>query len=1134
MGSCIGRKTSASVIVASGPSDYSQHNSFLDRWTEPQVKILGDKFNRHKTPNGMNRKAFLDVFPKLSEFPVQVAVRCFRFFDQRLTGTINFREFCIGLAKILLVSRKEKAAFIFYLFDLDGDDLLNQSETELFFKCSSSTLRQLAATPKENILAHKGKLPETAVDKESFLAWAIRNLELDQYIEMFELVPGPNKEREKIKKHQEGVDRPQAGEVLYLLSSAWWEVWKAYVNYEEELDDLEESNNEFHLIQPANRCKTVPLGDKPVEIDNSPLLAKDSKLKLNPSARFKRDFVVLKSKAWNKLLEWYGGGPAFPRSVILENGRPLMELFPPVMEVVELSPIGALLTLESRPFMFSKKELISNALKEVCKVFGKTLEKSRLLKKKGSELVPLKASDKIEDCFSGETIVVETSFTERGEVTWPSERNRYYEFKEGDKVKSKGDTEGVVISIRGEKVRIRTSEGIEFWDKSSCSLSTPIAVPAKESPGTVGLYNLGNTCYVNCIVQALSNTPLLKNFFTSEVPKGKFSQEFSSLLKTLWNSKESRFSPVRFLKHLVKTYPIFEGNEQHDCHEFLSLLLDAMHEELKRQEEGSGNRPVVLENPKSKQEETKHADDQWRELQGSQGSIVTDLFGGQTRTTLTCTSCSNKRVLFEIFTSLSLPVPCKMEIPLYVVIIPLHTSVFRIGIVVSTFATVKDIVVKTSQVTGISPQKLILGEFFMKRHLTNLENHLSESIQKLGINTNSELFAFEIIRDVEEAELLGKKVLAYQNKTAISEGDYVDVFNSQGQWVSGKVVQEIKLGRFYEYLIDFDETETEMRRISQQRVAPFRTYTQPKNPSVGHITVLHLSNSTGQRQCLGFPSVISIGNWFNMGDLYNLAYRFARRFLSERYSSLRGPPFQILLLDPTTLQCGSCRACSGCILSKNKTSVKPILESYKKVVIGIEWEQGCFSEEIKNHHSVAETKAQEETLNKPVDITETLNSFTEEELLDSKCEKCQSKVKMQMHIWRVPDILILIFKRFAFHEGSIHKIDQEVNFPVYAFDISEWVKGVERANGLTLSTTSLQSAFDLYAVVNHSGSLTAGHYTTMALSQDQVWLNFDDEQVLQFRDDPESFLKTKNAYLLFYKRRKFSSSNVINLTYNIV
>ena len=54
---------------------------------------------------------------------------------------------------------------------------------------------------------------------------------------------------------------------------------------------------------------------------------------------------------------------------------------------------------------------------------------------------------------------------------------------------------------------------------------------------------------------------------------------------------------------------MFEGKEQHDCHELLSMLLDTLHEELRREGE-EGRSTVILENPSSKQAEIMESDKQ--------------------------------------------------------------------------------------------------------------------------------------------------------------------------------------------------------------------------------------------------------------------------------------------------------------------------------------------------------------------------------------------------------------------------------------------------------------------------------------------------------------------------------------------
>jgi ubiquitin C-terminal hydrolase len=46
---------------------------------------------------------------------------------------------------------------------------------------------------------------------------------------------------------------------------------------------------------------------------------------------------------------------------------------------------------------------------------------------------------------------------------------------------------------------------------------------------------------------------------------------------------------------------------------------------------------------------------------------------------------------------------------------------------------------------------------------------------------------------------------------------------------------------------------------------------------------------------------------------------------------------------------------------------------------------------------------------------------------------------------------------------------------------------------------------------------------------DGVWLHFDDDEVRELKRKDE--LVTEAAYVLFYRRRTFSPSNLINLTF---
>ena len=112
--------------------------------------------------------------------------------------------------------------------------------------------------------------------------------------------------------------------------------------------------------------------------------------------------------------------------------------------------------------------------------------------------------------------------------------------------------------------------------------------------GLVGLNNLGNTCYMNTGLQCLSNCELLTKYFLEDYYKdfinkenpigsnGEIVEKYSQLIHHLWYGNNECILPIQFKKTFGKMYNAFNDYRQQDTQEFISYLLDALHEDLNK------------------------------------------------------------------------------------------------------------------------------------------------------------------------------------------------------------------------------------------------------------------------------------------------------------------------------------------------------------------------------------------------------------------------------------------------------------------------------------------------------------------------------------------------------------------------
>uniref|UniRef100_A0A8B9RLC7 ubiquitinyl hydrolase 1 n=1 Tax=Astyanax mexicanus TaxID=7994 RepID=A0A8B9RLC7_ASTMX len=700
-------------------------------------------------------------------------------------------------------------------------------------------------------------------------------------------------------------------------------------------------------------------------------------------------------------------------------------------------------------------------------------------------------------------------------------------------------------------------------------------------PGFTGLVNLGNTCFMNSVIQSLSNTRELRDYFHDRAFEteincsnplgtgGRLAIGFAVLLRALWKGTHHAFQPSKLKAIVASKASQFTGYAQHDAQEFMAFLLDGLHEDLNRIQ----NKPYTETVDSDGRQDEVVAEEAWQRHKMRNDSFIVDLFQGQYKSKLVCPMCSKVSITFDPFLYLPVPLPQKQKVlsVFYFAKEPHKKPIKFLVSVSKENSSTAEVLESISRSVRVKPENLRLTEVVKSRFSRIfLPSHSLDRV-----SSSDMLFCFEVL----SKELTKEKVVLLRvhqrlqvpsipipkcaacQKPPLADDEklkrctrcyrvgYCNQACQRNHWPNHKALcrpnsENVGLP----FLISVPESRLSYARLNQLlegysrysvnvfrppfqsgRTSPDSSLSRGDQPSLSGTVPEGLepeeeAPSAGgeagdsQEQSTCGSGVSGPETESGQATAHSAAVPGYQQ--SSECSNGSTSQFYISLLDSS----------NSSKEEKLEDKDDAVLEVPDDCTLELVWKN---NERLKEYVLVRSKElefdedpgsASETARAGHFTLEQCLNLFTKPEVLAPEeawyCPKCQQhrEASKQLLLWRLPNVLIIQLKRFSFRSFIWRdKINDMVDFPVRNLDLSKFCIGQKE-------DVQQPPIYDLYAVINHYGGMIGGHYTAYARLPNDKNSQRSDVGWRLFDDSTvttveESQVVTRYAYVLFYRRR---------------